>query len=144
MELLRLFEGPLSKVSFPDVDQSTLASLADKVRAAAVSVDEARTALAERERALDEAQAALLARGKRALAYARIYAEADAELTATLDALGSLQSGAKSARPKRVEAALATHANEVEAPVSKRRGRPRKNPVVEAQSAADDAAAAAE
>lgn len=132
VELLALFAGPLATVSFPEVDHTTLSALADRVRKAATEVEAARGVLEQREQALEEAQSALLTRGRRALAYARVYAESDDTLRASLDALGTLQSNAKVTRQKRVEPKL----NEVDVsseeqspPASKRRGRPRKNPL---------------
>lgn len=158
VELLALFAGPLANVSFPDVDHTTLSALADRVRTAAADVEAARTSLDQREQALEEAQSALLVRGRRALAYARVYAESDEQLRSSLDALGSLQTNARlsgsakmGARPKRGElsvVAVAAQAagtsfggNEQQPPASKRRGRPRKNPVVGGNEAAAESTA---
>ena len=87
-ELLALFEGPLEGISFPDVDRATLIDLAEVVRRSAADVEAARVMLENAEAALDARQQVLLSRGQRALAYARIYASDQPELSAALDRIG--------------------------------------------------------
>jgi hypothetical protein len=89
VQLLDLFErGALQGVRFPDVDGPALAALAESVRESAAAVAEAEEALALARTALAERQQALIGKGQRALAYARIYAEGSAELRAELERIG--------------------------------------------------------
>lgn len=102
--LLQLFDAELAGIKFPDVDRDVLtralAALADadaEVAAADTRAQTARAAAADRRHELRELC-------RRALAYARVYAEGSAELSQRLDAL---------AAPPRAAA-------------PKKRGRPRK------------------
>jgi hypothetical protein len=116
-ELIALFAGPLSSVRFPDVDHATLVELAALVDRAQADVDEARARLSAAESALEARRSELVARAHRARAYARVYAEGDPELQATLERLvlpkvaGALV-GLVPSRPADAE--------------PKKRGRPRK------------------
>lgn len=107
--VIDLFNSHLAKVTFPDVDAGSLRKQADEVRAEAKAVEKAREALAGAIAASEARLAALSQSTKRAIAYARIYGEAQPERRAILDALASLE------RP-------------AEPPVTsiKRRGRPPK------------------
>lgn len=86
-EVLTLFSADLAEVTFPGVDASTLADLAEQVRARAVDVARARAVLEETRTALLEAQDLLEERAHRAVGYARVFAEGDAELEERLAAL---------------------------------------------------------
>ncbi len=84
-QLLELFHGPLRDVRFPDADGERLlaavevAQIAhDAVARAELAVETARTALAEKERAIAQET-------DRALAYARVYAADRPDLRAALD-----------------------------------------------------------
>jgi hypothetical protein len=110
--LLEVFARELSGVKFPDVDAAVLKEAAERVKEKAQAVERAREALEEARRVLAEGQEALRQKGQRALAYARVYAEDDAELSAKLEAIHL-------ARPARKEEAAQ---GEESAP--KRRGRP--------------------
>jgi len=92
--VLELFKGPLADVRFADVDASGLESVAAEVERAAVAVQEQEDQLAALRLALSERQEALLALAHRALAYARVYAESDEELSTRLNAI-SLPRAAK-------------------------------------------------
>jgi multidrug efflux pump subunit AcrA (membrane-fusion protein) len=135
-ELLSIFEAELSEVKFGDVDGASLAAAAAQVRERAETVAAAEAALAAARGALEEAQEGLLARGQRALAYARIYAEERPELAARLEAVSLSRSG------RRAEVGLPV----AEAP-ARRRGRPPKAapmatlPLVPQESAEADEAA---
>ena len=118
-DLLALFEGPLQAVRFPDVDHGTLTELADGVRRCADDVEQARAMLEAAEAALEERKQALLARAQRALAYARVYADGNAELRAQLEQI-ALPGSALRARIREPEAAQAGE------PAPRKRGRPRK------------------
>jgi multidrug efflux pump subunit AcrA (membrane-fusion protein) len=115
-ELIALFAGPLSSVRFPDVDHATLVELAALVDRAQAEVDEARARLSAAESALEARRSELVARAHRAKAYARVYAEGDAELQAALDRLALPKVGAPllAAQPRPADTE------------PKRRGRPRK------------------
>ena len=137
LDLLALFEGPLKSVQFPDVDRAVLSELADSVRASAEDVERAAAALAAARVALDERREALVRMSQRALAYARVYAEDDAELRAKIDTITmpKTRGPAKSPPARSPEAVVdpvnqvdpASPGNEVvEAPAPRRRGRPPK------------------
>jgi hypothetical protein len=101
--VLTLFHGPLADVRFPDADRNLLDADAEAVRSAAQAVLDADAALSAAKDTLDGAQRQLRERTQRALAYARIFAEAH---PGVLDVLGE------------------SPASEVAPP--KRRGRPKK------------------
>ncbi|MEZ4398397.1 MAG: hypothetical protein R3B06_00155 [Kofleriaceae bacterium] len=117
-DLLALFAETLADVKFPDVDSRALTTEAKQVLDRAAEVGRAEAALAEARRTLVEAQDQLHQRAQRALAYARVYADGDAELSARLDAIGLPRPRA----PRATTAAAPTS----DAP--RKRGRPRKEP----------------
>jgi hypothetical protein len=142
LDLLALFEGPLNSVHFPDVDRAVLAELADAVRASAEDVERAGAALLAAKAALDDRREALVRMSQRALAYARVYAEDDAELRARLDTI-TMPKTRGPAKPPPARAPEASSSPEqntgrqagdvettgtevVEAPAPRRRGRPPK------------------
>jgi hypothetical protein len=102
-------------------------------RAAQLALDVARGALHER-------QEALLQQAQRALAYARVYAEADVALTARLDAI-TLPRGSRRARSETGTSGAETDSlvltSEGE-PVRRPRGRPRKLPMANEANAANE------
>jgi hypothetical protein len=83
--VLDLFADPLRDLRFGDVDSKTLTELAAATRAAAEVVAAAEAELMRGRVALQERQDALLGSAQRALAYARVYAEADPVLAERLD-----------------------------------------------------------
>lgn len=85
--VLDLFETSLAEVRFGDIDAQSLARLADDVQAAAATVASAQSALETARAALHERQEALLQQTQRALAHARVHADADEALSARLDAI---------------------------------------------------------
>jgi ElaB/YqjD/DUF883 family membrane-anchored ribosome-binding protein len=119
-QLLELFASELKAVKFPDMDAGVLEAAAAKVRERADAVARAEAALEAARAALGETQDVLLAKGQRALAYARVFAEEDPDLSSRLEAL-SLP------RPPKKGPRLETQA-EVASPESapRRRGRPPK------------------
>ncbi|WP_224372019.1 hypothetical protein [Hyalangium versicolor] len=124
-DLLKLFGQELSQVKFPEMDRAVLEQAAERVKEKAEEVARAQAALEAARQSLYESQEALLQKGQRALAYARIFAEEDAELSAKLDAI-SLPRPARKA--PRAEGAMALEAPAVQAEESapRRRGRPPK------------------
>lgn len=121
--LLELFNQELARVKFPDVDGEVLGEAAARVREKAEEVARAQAALEAARQGLYEAQELLLQKGQRALAYARVYAEDDAELSAKLDAVGLPRAGRKASR---VDGAHVGEAGGSEESAPKRRGRPPK------------------
>ena len=122
--LLDLFRAELPEVRFGEVDARSLACAAAEVHDAAVVVASARAALGGANAALFDRQESLLQQAHRALAYARVYAEADASLSARLEALVMPRGVRRSRSESAVEGALVLTA---EGDAARRpRGRPRK------------------
>jgi hypothetical protein len=124
--LLDLFTTSLADVRFADVDGPSLARSAGEVEAAAKAEAVARSALEAAQLALQEKQEALLQRTQRALAYARVYAESDPTLTASLDAIGLPRATRRGSAADTLVLSAATS----ETP-PRPRGRPRKHPPAE-------------
>jgi hypothetical protein len=123
--VLDLFTTALVDVRFADLDGQALARLANEVETAAGALATAQSALDAARDALQEKQDALLQQAQRALAYARVYAEADEALSAQLDAVTL----PRATRRARVEDALVLSPELQPAP--RPRGRPRKAPAAE-------------
>ena len=129
--VLDLFSTELAEVRFGDVDARSLASAAAAVEAAAAEVAAAETIFAEARARLVEQQDALLQHVHHGLAYARVYAESDADLSARLDAMTLPRS------TRRVRASSDSQTNTKSIPASvvemsserRPRGRPRKSPI---------------
>jgi hypothetical protein len=116
--LLALFATDLAKVRFGDLDASVLQTAAGAVQAAARELAEAE-ALADAARAsLEAAREALLHKGQRALAHARIFAEGSPDLSGRLEGI-ALPGGPRRAEPRLLTPDL-TEAS------PRRRGRPPK------------------
>jgi hypothetical protein len=123
--LTELFGAELREVRFPDVDGPTLAAAVNAVHASAAELARAEAVVEAARLALAEKQDALLLKGQRALAYARIYAEESPALLARLEGL-QLPRGRKPVRPEAPAASSAPTA--VAEPVApRRRGRPPKS-----------------
>lgn len=101
--VVSLFEGPLARVRFADVDAKGLGKLAAEVSSTAGEVAQQEARLVELKQTLAQRQEALLALAQQALAYARIYAEGDEELTAKLNDI----SLPRAAKPRKVGAKAA-------------------------------------
>lgn len=124
-DLLKLFGQELATVKFPDLDRAVLEEAAAGVKEKAEAVARAQAALDAARQSLHESQEALLQKGQRALSYARIYAEDDAELSEKLEAI-SLPRPLRKA--PRAEGAVAMEApsGQSEESAPRRRGRPPK------------------
>jgi len=126
--LLDLFHSHLADVRFGDVDAKSLARLATEVQSTADVVTAAQVALDSARIALHERQETLTLHAQRALAYARVYAEADESLSARLEAVTL----PRAARRSRTDASPSSAASEVlvltsdAQPARRPRGRPRK------------------
>lgn len=112
-ELLALFADELAEVKFPDMDAGVLAAAASSVHGASDAVAIAEAAVERARAALVDAQEHLLACAHRALAYGRVFAANDAELSPRLAALTLPRARGKAPAPR-----------ELGAP--RRRGRPPK------------------
>lgn len=116
-ELIALFNAQLEEVRFPGADAQTLSADAEAVREAARALTLAEAAAEAARERLAETQEALLSRGQRALAYAKIYAEEDPALWARLESVQLPRTARRAARSEADEVAAAP----------RRRGRPPKN-----------------
>jgi len=85
--LLDLFAGSLADVRFADLDAQTLAHAASEVEMVEEELTAAQAALDVVRAKLHERQEALLQVAHRALAYARVYAEQDESLAASVGAI---------------------------------------------------------
>jgi hypothetical protein len=119
--LLDLFSTDLADLRFADVDASTLAVLTASVESAAETVGAAQAALDAARTELQGRQDLLQQHAQRALAYARVYAEGDAELSARLDAI-ALPRAARRGRTDGEEPLVLSAAEAA----PRKRGRPRK------------------
>ena len=86
-QILDLFAHDLAQVKFGDLDRGVLDEAAARVEAHADAVARAEAALEAARAQLAESQESLHGRAQRALAYARVFAEDDAELSARLESL---------------------------------------------------------
>ncbi len=123
---LDLFETALAEVRFADIDAKTLARAAADVQAIAAVVATAQASLDSARCALQERQNALYEQVQRALAYARVYAENDDELSERLNAIPLPQS--RPARLGRVKEDGALVLSSAPPRAGRVRGRPRKTP----------------
>ena len=123
--LLEVFSTELSEVKFPDVDSEVLEEAASRVRAQADAVAKAQAALEAARQTLAEGQEALQQKGQRALAYARVFAEEDFDLSMKLEAISLPKGARKGARVEGAVAAEAPAQGDDAAP--RRRGRPPKS-----------------
>lgn len=125
--LLELFTTELAEVRFPDMSGQVLEDAAAQVKASAEAVARAQAALEVARQGLQESQDAMLQKGQRALAYARVFAEENPELNAKLDAIHLPRAARKGVRVESLvsaEPVSAANGNEENAP--RRRGRPPK------------------
>jgi hypothetical protein len=104
-ELAEIFRDALGGQCFGGVDAAALDAAIEEVTTRAVEVGRRRAALAEASAALEQQQQALCELAHQALAYARIYARADAPLAARLGALSLGEAAAavteRRARPRK-------------------------------------------
>lgn len=137
--VLDLFTTDLADVRFGDLDAPALARLASDVQAASEIVASAQIALDLARGALHERQEALLQQAQRALAYARVFAEADVALTARLDAITLPRASRRPRSDGSTSTGTGAHGaagdslvltSELE-PARRPRGRPRKLPAVQ-------------
>ena len=113
--VLDLFQGKLAPLSFGGLEANVLGRAADAVHAAASALEDAEKKAEQARLALAEKQEELATKAQRALAYARIYAEEDADLATDLEGISLSRT---TRRPP---------ADEAIAVPLRRRGRPPKN-----------------
>jgi hypothetical protein len=122
--VLDLFATELADVRFGDVDAKRLTTLAADVQSAAEAVAAAQALVDDARNKLQERQDALVQHAQRALAYARVYAEPDASLSARLEAIAL----PRPARRPRSDAEVLLLSPDQQPP-RRPRGRPRKTPL---------------
>lgn len=113
-DVIDLYASSLAEVRFPDVDLATLESCADSLREAQEEVERLDAELQAAQERVMERTATLLTRADRALSYARIFADDNAELSARIGAISGnvsvsseepvAQGGRKRGRPKKAAA----------------------------------------
>jgi hypothetical protein len=86
-EFIEFFAERLGGLQFPDVDLDTLGALAGQVRERAAEVARLNEQVRAAREELERAQEALRKTARRGLAYARVYTQGDAELSAELGGL---------------------------------------------------------
>ncbi|HET7539881.1 MAG TPA: hypothetical protein VFK05_08415 [Polyangiaceae bacterium] len=96
--VLELFQGPLAELRFAEVDAAALNESASEVEKLASAVAEQEARLTELRQSLTDRQDALLLLAQRALAYARIYAEHEPELSEQLSRI-TLPKASKPRKP---------------------------------------------
>lgn len=118
-EVLDLFQTQLAPVTFGGLEAGVLTTGAEAVRLAAAALIEAEASAEEARNVLLEKQDELAQKAQRALAYARIYAEDDPALLATVESISLPRSARRNAKED--------EAGQPGVPLMKRRGRPPKN-----------------
>ena len=122
--LLGLYETELRELKFPDIDAQVLAQSGRAVLSAAEEVAEAEAALDAARAELQRHQEALLHKGQRALAYARVFAEEQPELLEKLAQITLPRPPRRAAVD--AQAGVASGDGDAAAAAPKRRGRPPK------------------
>ena len=124
-ELLDLFapSQPLAEIRFADLDAATLTTAGSELSAAAAEVATAEESLEAARATLAHRHEALLLHANRALAYARVFAEADETLLARVNAI-VLPRAPRKARTDQPTLSATIPKDDELAP--RRRGRPRK------------------
>jgi hypothetical protein len=122
-QVLDVYESNLPLVKFGDLEATVLASAAEEVVLAATALEQAEATLVAARVTLLEKQEALLQKAQRALGYARVYAEGNADLAARVDPISLPRSSRRSQK-------LDVTDRNQPAPAlqpPRRRGRPRKS-----------------
>lgn len=106
-DLLTIFHEQLGQVRFGDIDFASLQEAAARVEEAAQAYADAEASLQTARLALTATQQTLLNTGQRALAYARIYAEASPELLTRLQTISMATGPANDHQGRDVQTKLA-------------------------------------
>jgi len=83
-QVIELYSDSLTDVRFPDLDLEDLLSLQNDLHDAQLEIERLETELAQARSELETRNQALLTKSERALAYARVYAQGDEELSARI------------------------------------------------------------
>lgn len=86
-ELIAVFRDKLGEITFPDVSYSVLEELIERVRERRVEFEEIKTKIDAAQEAVEEAQRELQQKCLRGLAYAKVFAEGNDELSEQLAAI---------------------------------------------------------
>jgi hypothetical protein len=92
-QVLELYESALAEVQFPDLDLCALQTARDALQQAQLELERVESELAHAREQLEAHTQTLNAKAERALAYARIYAQGDAELSARIAEVGRKKPG---------------------------------------------------
>jgi hypothetical protein len=125
-EVVDLFTGELGQLRFGDLEGPVLARAAEDVKVVAAEVATAECMLEAARMRLAEKQDALMQKVQRALAYARVYAEGQPELSARLDQIAIPRAARRAARFDASSFEGEETAVGAGEAVARRRGRPRK------------------
>lgn len=87
LEVTDLFQQELQGVTFPDIDAGVLDDAIEKLQNAAKAVEQARLALETAKSDRDAAELSLRQNAKKALAYAKVYADGDELLVGKIAAI---------------------------------------------------------
>jgi hypothetical protein len=122
-QVLDLYETNLPLVKFGDLEATVLAKAAEEVVLAATALERAEATLETARVALLEKQEDLLQKAQRALGYARVYAEGDAELAARVEEISLVRSSRRTQKVDSIEGSEPAPA----AQARRRHARPRKS-----------------
>jgi hypothetical protein len=111
-EVIALYADAFAEVRFPDLDRGTLSNAADVLRESQVAVEALEAELEATREALRAQTQQLQAQAERALAYARVFADGDAELSTRITRIAAIVPSAVSVRGESTQ--------------TRKRGRPRK------------------
>ncbi len=128
-QLVELFGEALTEIQFPDVTHAKLTELCQQVETSADALKEAQAQVAEATIALEETQTALLKRAKQALAYAKVFAEDDVDLSDRLAQISLDERGGKR-KSKKSNSRIPQPASEEKVKAAKRKPK-KKNPGLE-------------
>lgn len=87
-QVIDLYSSSLTDVRFPDLDLEDLLALQNDLHDAQLEIERLEAELAQARSELEVRSQALLTKSERALAYARVYAQGDEELTTRLSEIG--------------------------------------------------------
>lgn len=86
-ELIAVFRDKLGDITFPDVSYAVLEELIEQVRERSAEFEDIKTKIDAAQEAVEEAQRELQQKCLRGLAYAKVFAEGNEELSAQLAAI---------------------------------------------------------
>ncbi len=135
-QLVELFGEALTEIQFPDVTHKKLTELCKEVETSASALKEAQAQVAEATIALEETQTALLKRAKQALAYAKVFAEDDVDLSDRLAEISLDERGGKR-KSKKSNSRIPQPADEEKTAKATKRKPKKKNQGLELPLSAD-------